>query len=210
MKPLKSFVFVFAAAGLFTACKKKELPEPEKGNAPQFYFTGRVNGTDYNLQAGVGDYYMYSGFKQNTSTNVYGFTATLKQSNCTTCNNSIEFEINDHRASSYNGPSGIDTAFQSLYYPYCSGNWLPVSYKLQFYPLFNNTPQTYLWDFGDGSTSTEQNPTKIYDKAGKYNVVLTTGDPTHKCPRRSCSSRRRTAFARRSRPRCGSWATARP
>jgi PKD repeat protein len=32
------------------------------------------------------------------------------------------------------------------------------------------------WDFGDGSTSTAQNPSHIYDGAGTYNVTLTVTD----------------------------------
>lgn len=31
----------------------------------------------------------------------------------------------------------------------------------------------WFWDFGDGTTGTEQNPTHIYQKAGKYTVKLT-------------------------------------
>lgn len=31
----------------------------------------------------------------------------------------------------------------------------------------------WLWDFGDGKTSTEQNPVHIYDRPGTFNVVLT-------------------------------------
>lgn len=31
----------------------------------------------------------------------------------------------------------------------------------------------WLWDFGDGKTSPEQNPVHIYDRPGTYNVVLT-------------------------------------
>lgn len=51
--------------------------------------------------------------------------------------------------------------------------------------IFNNTsntgaavqpsaPLSYLWDFGDGSTSTSMNPTKVYSVAGTYTVTLTT------------------------------------
>lgn len=48
-----------------------------------------------------------------------------------------------------------------------------------FTPLtvnFNNTTsgaQTYLWEFGDDSTSTDQNPTHTYTEAGSYTVLLT-------------------------------------
>ncbi len=31
---------------------------------------------------------------------------------------------------------------------------------------------SYYWDFGDGATSTEENPKHSYDKAGSYKVVL--------------------------------------
>jgi PKD repeat protein len=34
-------------------------------------------------------------------------------------------------------------------------------------------PQTWLWDFGDGNTSTEQNPIHQYTQTGSYSVTLT-------------------------------------
>jgi len=34
-------------------------------------------------------------------------------------------------------------------------------------------PYTYAWNFGDGTTSTEQNPTHVYAAAGSYDVTLT-------------------------------------
>ena len=35
------------------------------------------------------------------------------------------------------------------------------------------TPMTYLWEFGDGATSTEQNPSHNYIRQGLYTVKLT-------------------------------------
>ena len=34
-------------------------------------------------------------------------------------------------------------------------------------------PLSYFWDFGDGATSTEANPTHVYGTAGDYVVILT-------------------------------------
>ena len=36
-----------------------------------------------------------------------------------------------------------------------------------------NSPESWSWDFGDGNTSTEQNPSNTYSAAGKYSVSLT-------------------------------------
>jgi PKD repeat protein len=36
---------------------------------------------------------------------------------------------------------------------------------------------SYLWDFGDGQTSTSQNPSHVYSSAGTYNVTLTITGP---------------------------------
>jgi PKD repeat protein len=37
-------------------------------------------------------------------------------------------------------------------------------------------PWTFGWDFGDGSKSTEQNPSHTYDKVGEYTATLTVTD----------------------------------
>ena len=37
-------------------------------------------------------------------------------------------------------------------------------------------PYTYLWDFGDGNTSTELNPSHLYQNIGTYNVTFTITD----------------------------------
>jgi PKD repeat protein len=36
-----------------------------------------------------------------------------------------------------------------------------------------NSPTAWSWDFGDGATSTEQNPTRVYSAKGVYTVTLT-------------------------------------
>lgn len=44
--------------------------------------------------------------------------------------------------------------------------------------LFENKSEgtdEFVWDFGDGTTSTEINPVKIYSKAGTYIVTLSAG-----------------------------------
>lgn len=38
--------------------------------------------------------------------------------------------------------------------------------------------QDFIWDFGDGTTSTEINPTHIYESGGTYEVTLISLDPT--------------------------------
>ena len=47
---------------------------------------------------------------------------------------------------------------------------------LQFTDQSEYTPTTWLWDFGDGSTSTQQNPIKSYNEGGTYNVRLTVSN----------------------------------
>ncbi|MCF8370239.1 MAG: PKD domain-containing protein [Bacteroidales bacterium] len=48
---------------------------------------------------------------------------------------------------------------------------IPINVK--FTDESQNNPVSWLWDFGDGSASTEQNPVHTYSNAGKYTVVLT-------------------------------------
>ncbi|MEQ1916768.1 MAG: PKD domain-containing protein, partial [Gallionella sp.] len=36
-----------------------------------------------------------------------------------------------------------------------------------------NTPTAWAWDFGDGTTSTDQNPSNVFTTPGTYNVTLT-------------------------------------
>ena len=39
---------------------------------------------------------------------------------------------------------------------------------------------SYLWDFGDGSTSAEVNPVHVYEREGSYKVALIVKDDSEK------------------------------
>jgi len=47
---------------------------------------------------------------------------------------------------------------------------------VQFTDLSANNPASWSWDFGDGGTSTEQNPSHTYTVAGSYTVSLTVSN----------------------------------
>jgi PKD repeat protein len=48
-----------------------------------------------------------------------------------------------------------------------------VPLTVQFTDKSLNSPTTYLWRFGDGSTSSEKSPSHVYTKAGIYVPQLT-------------------------------------
>jgi PKD repeat protein len=43
------------------------------------------------------------------------------------------------------------------------------------YTTNNSTTQNWVWDFGDGTSSTDQNPNHVYTDVGTYIVTLTSG-----------------------------------
>jgi hypothetical protein len=50
--------------------------------------------------------------------------------------------------------------------------------NIRFQPTVSGgfSPYTFTWDFGDGKTSTEENPSHVYNKAGTYTAKLTIKD----------------------------------
>ncbi|HEY3362845.1 MAG TPA: PKD domain-containing protein [Methanosarcina sp.] len=48
--------------------------------------------------------------------------------------------------------------------------------KVQFTDKSTGVPTSWKWNFGDGNTSTEQNPVHIYSAAGNYTVNLTVSN----------------------------------
>jgi PKD repeat protein len=56
---------------------------------------------------------------------------------------------------------------------YADFSWqLDADMNVQFFDWSYPTPEEWLWDFGDGETSTEQNPSHQYFEPGDYEVCL--------------------------------------
>jgi YVTN family beta-propeller protein len=56
-----------------------------------------------------------------------------------------------------------------------TSDYVFLSVPVQFTDLSKNATK-WIWDFGDGSSSTKQNPTHIYSAAGIYTVSLTVSN----------------------------------
>jgi PKD repeat protein len=60
---------------------------------------------------------------------------------------------------------------------------------VQFTDTSSGYPRTWSWDFGDGATSTLQNPSHTYTQSGTYTVTMTATDATG-----NTSTKSRTAY----------------
>lgn len=64
-------------------------------------------------------------------------------------------------------PEPAEDPVASFQYEISEENYLEVSFS-----NFSQNAETYSWAFGDGETSTEENPVHTYAEAGNYDVVL--------------------------------------
>ena len=59
---------------------------------------------------------------------------------------------------------------------------------VDFTDLSQGNPTDWYWTFGDGSTSTQQNPTHTYNSVGPFTVCLTISDSVSGCSDTFCDS----------------------
>ena len=64
------------------------------------------------------------------------------------------------------------------YITYTQVDGLTYQFSANTYAADSNATFTYVWDFGDGTTSTEANPQHTYAQAGMYSVLLTVTSST--------------------------------
>jgi len=82
-------------------------------------------------------------------------------------------------------------------YPECIANFIfeldtlnPSPNQYHFFDASEGDHDLWYWDFGDGSTSTEQNPNHRYEQSGDYEVCLTISntDSLMQCADDTCST----------------------
>ncbi len=70
--------------------------------------------------------------------------------------------------------AALSADFKASKYLVCTGD------KVQFTNTSNFTGNKWFWDFGDSTTSTDQNPEKVYNKEGIFDVKFKISDGTCK------------------------------
>ena len=70
--------------------------------------------------------------------------------------------------------SGSSSTVEAAFYGLPRAGTAP--FKVTFADTSTGSPTSWDWDFGDGGSSTLENPTHTYDEPGSYSVTLTVSD----------------------------------
>ncbi|MBW6477812.1 MAG: PKD domain-containing protein [Bacteroidales bacterium] len=65
----------------------------------------------------------------------------------------------------------LEDPIATFQYEISDQNWLEVTFM-----NFSSNATSYSWNFDDGNSSTEENPTHVYAEAGNYDVTLTASN----------------------------------
>ncbi len=87
----------------------------------------------------------------------------------------------------YSDSTGFEEC-QAMFWTYPEdSNFMSYVFEDASWTTSGNMPDSWAWDFGDGATSTEQNPTHVYTEEGEYEVCLTITDTASDCESTYCS-----------------------
>jgi PKD repeat protein len=92
----------------------------------------------------------------------------------------VTVTVNNAAGSNTATYTGYINVVNSLEPPIAAFSALPtygkVPLNVSFIDNSTGSPTSWKWNFGDGNTSTEQNPTHLYSKSGQYAVTLTVNN----------------------------------
>lgn len=173
---MKNSIFILLTL-LFTlsACRR-DLPLPV-GNEPVFAFEAQLNGQMTKLVAGEDNYYLNSDHQVDAN-QVREFRGTFEPVGCTDCPESMRIVFRDYQRTPNNEPVELDSVFKKgEYYFYRGEVPEPDRLTFRFRGHSGGTPPfQYEWDFGDGHTSREAEPTHSYTGEDAFIVKLKVQD----------------------------------
>ena len=135
-------------------------------------YLGTLKGTNFPSPVDNGAVkveYTITGLTTTAAFNVYGWTGAANQGQGISWTNRVQ----DSRSSGYSVNYTPITPVANFTADNTTGS---DSLTVKFTDTSANYPTSWLWDFGDGTTSTEQNPTHTYSAPGVYTVKLTASN----------------------------------
>ncbi|MES2380244.1 MAG: PKD domain-containing protein [Bacteroidota bacterium] len=152
---MKKYI-VYILLMCIVSCKKNIDPVGNTGN-PEFNVTGLVNSQNLNITAGIDDFYLFTDYGYDSTNDIITYVSEFKKP-CIDCKESLKIIIrNNHNGK--NVPFAFDSIFGYSNYNYYIDN--PTNYKVNFFAA-DTINTTHQWDFGDGTSSTLSNPTKLF------------------------------------------------
>ena len=101
----------------------------------------------------------------------------------TTTNGTVQLTVTDSFGCNAIYTFTVDTpelgtvSFNTSSYAFATFGFYSVADPIQFTSMATGDYETIAWNFGDGTASTEENPTHVYAKAGNYVVTETVTYP---------------------------------
>lgn len=161
MEMKKIFIVIPLAAFSLWTCKKEELP-PVKTGETVFELKGQKSGQEFQLIAGINGYYMNSDFSNPKNSGELGtYSSKLMHYKQSEINESMEIIITNPET----GPVSMETLEEILNKTdlnYTQGKNKNEFYEVVFHAVESKSAKSYLWDFGDGSTSNDSDPIHRY------------------------------------------------
>lgn len=161
---MKKYI-VYILLVCIVSCKKNIDPVGNNGN-PEFNATGLVNGQNLNITAGIDSFYLFTDYGYDSTKDIITYVSEFKKP-CIDCKESLKIIIRNNN-SGKNVPFAFDSIFGYSNYNYYIDN--PTFYKVNFF-ADDTVNIVHQWDFGDGTSSTLTNPTKLFPSSN--NPVVT-------------------------------------
>jgi len=111
-----------------------------------------------------------------TGTGTYGMTANLPTGIFTFQSGALYDKATPNWASFSALSLALSIVATPQLPPTASFTFVPTDLSVAFTDTSTDAPNTWSWDFGDGGTSTAQNPTHVYSADNTYTVCLTASN----------------------------------